>query len=319
MEDRYITIKRGNAVLVIDRVGGQLVSYKINGVEIMYQGALEKGHAWSATAKNLFPNPGPVGQKGAENQERIIVKNGKEVKQTIYTHNSGIYGMEQHGFAQYKLFDVQGHARWQCLLTLSADEDTINDYPYDFRYHVGYEINADGSLVYESHVNNTDNKPILAGMGWHPGFQLHKEPARYYVVFEDLEGEDDCNVEPGKHYAVQDVIDEGHATTFFGIKSANVKLVYVDENGNEMTYLEMHTESPVFLLWGKDDHMICLEPWNTTPRQISKLTTQDKTEQLAEDGAKIVQPGEVDTLSCTIAVNPLYLEKISALEMEREL
>ena len=62
MEDRYIKLQQGKTTMIVDKVGAQVVSLKIDGVEVMFQGALNPSNAqWKASAKNLFPNPGPVG------------------------------------------------------------------------------------------------------------------------------------------------------------------------------------------------------------------------------------------------------------------
>ena len=320
MAERYVTIKKGNVEMIVDRVGAQLVSYKIDGVEIMYQGALEpETHAWTATAKNLFPNPGPVAQKGTEPETIVVNKNGKEVKQTVYTHNSGIYAMEQHGFVQSKIFDVQGHDKSSCLMTTRADDETILEYPYQFSYHVGYEIGPHGELIYDTHATNLDNKPMLAGMGWHPGFQLHNKKARYYVIFKNVKAKPGCTIPEGTKIYVDDVLNNGKAISIEGIESADVELVMEGHGGKGITYVTMHTEEPVFLLWAKEEGMICLEPWNTTPRQIGKLTTQDKTPGLAETGAKIIEPGKTDDLKCVVSVNPRYLTAIKEHHEEDEI
>lgn len=60
-KNRYVVLKQGDATLVIDKIGAQIVSYKINGVELMYQGALDpSNHKWKKTAPVLFPNAGPM-------------------------------------------------------------------------------------------------------------------------------------------------------------------------------------------------------------------------------------------------------------------
>ena len=303
----YVVVERGNAQMVIDKVGGQLVSYTINGVEIMYQGALDpENHGWAATAKNLFPAPGPVAPKGAEAEVREVEKGGKKIKQTKYTHNGGIYYIEQHGFIQSAEFEVKGKSDGQCLLSVASKGRNNGEYPYEYRYQVGFEIGDNSELLYGSYATNLDNKPMLAGMGWHPGFKLHDKSEKYYIRLTNVKTAPGSDIKEGQTFCVKNVLDEG-SKILQGIISADIELVYQSDDG-DVPYLTLHTDSPVFVMWAKEDGMICLEPWNTTPRQISKLTTQDKTEELAKEGARIIRPGETEALECGVSVNPKYLE-----------
>jgi len=160
---------------------------------------------------------------------------------------------------------------------------------------------------------------MLAGMGWHPGFQLHNKKARYYVIFKNVKAKPGCTIPEGTKIYVDDVLNNGKAISIEGIESADVELVMEGHGGKGITYVTMHTEEPVFLLWAKEEGMICLEPWNTTPRQIGKLTTQDKTPGLAETGAKIIEPGKTDDLKCVVSVNPRYLTAIKEHHEEDEI
>ena len=80
----------------------------------------------------------------------------------------------------------------------------------------------------------------------------------------------------------------------------------------------MHTDQPTLVLWSKptteksQSNFICIEPWNTTPKQIHKLTTQDKTRSLAEgdNPANIIEPGEHSTMIIPVSVNPQYIKQV---------
>lgn len=315
MDDRYIILKNGNTQMVVDRVGAQIVSLKVNGVQVMFQGATDSSLQWAGTAKNLFPNPGPVGK---ENEKwgalrEVVMPNGKKGVQ--YIHNGGLYQTAQHGFAQNAEFNVQGQTADSCVMTISADQETVKEYPFDFKYDVGYEIH-DSNLNYISCAKNLDNKPMLAGMGWHPAFALHDAAAKYSIVFENVEKEDDCEVEEGIEYEIaESIIEKSKSVQFRGLKSADVVLVYRDGK-TRVEYLRMHTECPNIILWSRAREnkgqidFICIEPWNTTPRQIQKLTTQDKTRALADEGAVIIEPSEQSTLKADVTINPEYIKTI---------
>ncbi len=324
-KERYIKISNGSTTMIIDRKGAQPVSVEMAGLPIFYTGALEAeygtdahGNAkpaptWSATAKNLFPNPGPIGTYNEKYGKTIIdPETGKEKEHQLksegkfveYGHNGGLYKDKQHGFAQDEIFTVTGKNKSDCVLTISSQlKDYYDKYPYKFGYSVVYDIPQPGKIKYESHVINMDNKPIVAGQGWHPGFLLHGKPQNYLVVIENLQKIDDsCELEEGQVISIWDKaisLDENgkkrKAATYTGIKSADVRLVYFNpETQSFIDYLTMHTNQPNLLLWSApatekgQDNFISIEPWNTSPRILSQLTTQDKTPELAQKGARIV-------------------------------
>ena len=320
-DQRYIHLKKGNIEMIIDRVGAQVVSYKVNGVETIFQGALEPENSqWKASAKNLFPNPGPVGTKNekyGELETEIYNVNGKEEQHVVYIHNGGKYHMGQHGFAQSKIFDVRGVNDDSCVLAISANShQTYTEYPYDYTYYISLGLNEDG-FEYSSCAQNNDTKPMLAGMGWHPAFKLHDDPSRYTIVFKNVEKPvDGSDIEENIEYSIDGLVEESKSQIFTGIYSADVVLLYTDDKGNKIPYLSMHIEDPILVLWSRkrendnQENFICIEPWNTLPKQMSRLTTQDKTEKLGK-GANIIAPGERSTLTSSVSVNPEYIKKIN--------
>ena len=329
MEDRYIKLQQGKTTMIVDKVGAQVVSLKIDGVEVMFQGALNPSNAqWKASAKNLFPNPGPVGNTDI-NDEPLEVEeydnNGKIDKYTVYHHNGGKYRAKQHGFAQDEEFKVFGQTENTAFLSISAERNqTYTQYPYNYKYDIDLGV-QEGGFTYKSHVRNIDTKPILAGMGWHPAFALHDDPSRYTIVFKNLKTDGECEIEEDVEYDIYDsIISNNKSVKFGGIKSVDVVLLYTDDNGEKIPYLSMHSEEPYIILWSKNvteegqNHFICIEPWNTTPRQINNLTTQDKTKDLVKKGAVIIEPGKYKTLQATVDVNPKYIKRVKVRKKAKE-
>lgn len=306
---------------IIDRVGAQLVSLKIKGVEVMFQGALSpETSQWKATAKNLFPNPGPLGKtdsSGRELKTEIYDVNGKEEKHTLYSHNGGIYHMGQHGFAQSATYEDRGGDNLSsCTMSIRADDMTYNQYPYDFQYLVSMDVNKNG-LSYMSCVRNNDNKDMLAGMGWHPAFTLQNNPRKYTIKFKNLVKTPECDIDPDKEYEIYDsIILKDASVKFEGIISADVVLQYENEDGEKIPYITMHTEEPYLVLWSRhtenegQENFICIEPWNTTPRQINNLSSQDQTHKLEENGAVIIAPGQERHLYADVQVGEEYIKEI---------
>jgi len=292
MENRYLKLKKGKTTLIVDKIGAQIVSFNVDGLELFHHGAI-----------NAFPTPGKVGKNDYEE----------------YTHNGGVYVATKNGFAQYEEFKDFSRAEDEdrCFLSISSERNkTYTKYPYNCKCDIDLQID-EGELLYKMHVRNIDNKPMLTGMSWHTGFALHDRPSKYSIVFKNLKCTDKCGVEEGLKYPIYDEKSGNfNSTVFAGIESADVLLVYSPENGKDIPYLSMHTEEPYLVLRGKLDKnsFVCIEPWNTTPGQIHGLTTQDKTLELKEKGALIVEAGGYKTLQAKIDTNPKYIKLINTIK-----
>lgn len=328
--DRFITITNGSTKLIIDRLGAQIVSYIVDGVQIMYQGALNPDNAmWKATAKNLFPNPGPIGSNNDVYGELKVEEysvNDKNEKHTIYIHNGGLYHMGQHGFAQSKLFNVKAKKPSYAVLSLSsATHQTYTEYPYEYVYNLMIDLPTKNSFHYLTSVQNVDQKPILAGMGWHPAFRLHHSAQKYKIRFRNLVKNEQCELEEHVYYDIYDsVIAKSKSKIISGIISADIELCYEIEPGRFIPYITMHTEEPYLILWSKNreqasqEEFICIEPWNCPPRMISKLTTQDKTESLKNEGAVVVDSNQRSVLEAIVFVNPEYTKTLCYTEEKKK-
>lgn len=325
---KYIQVHNGEDILTVDTTGAQIVSWVVDGLEVMYQGALDSKlssskpePAWAATAKNLFPNPGPMGSQNDRFGVPVLDENGKEAgrytlpkegKVTTYYHNGGVYQMGQHGFAQNEEYKVlskvvkegkNGVCRTSGTNVVMTITDELNDtagkYPYKFAHSIVYDLAKKGGISYEAHAQNNDNKPMVAGQGWHPAFKLHGDPASYVIRIENLKTKDGakCELTEGQIIKIYDeVISKDASVHYGGIAEADISLYYLTPGKKIVKYLTMHTTEPELILWSRhasqegQESFIAIEPWNTPSRMISELTTQDKTQGLAKKGAVIVPP-----------------------------
>ena len=346
-DNRYLIFTKGNNSIIVDRIGGQLVSYKINGVEILSQGALRpESSSWPATAKNLFPNPGKVGGKFQDYAYKIIEKDGfqqevidelgedealqefkinsKNNKIVRYSLNGIPYRIAQHGFAQDMEFQVRGKQANGCIMSIETSPETLEQYPFKFRYNLGYEIDEFGRLMYDASCSNLDDKAIVAGMGWHPAFLLHdkKRTDNYVVFFKNLKKTKDCPVVEGQAYSISDIVNAGKSVVIDGIISADVLLLYEYQGGHMCQYLTMHTEEPKLVLWSKplynenQNPFICIEPWNTESGVLGELSVQEKTREI--QGANVIEPGHTSFLSASVEVNDEYLRFMERLPSYEE-
>ena len=349
-ENRYLTFASGENSIVIDRIGGQLVSYKVRGVEVLSQGELDPASSpWKATAKNLFPNPGQVGGRfqnfakrvdedrsyaeamveelGAEKAVEEYVKSSKNAKEVRYTLNGIPYRISQHGFAQDMEFRVRGKQKNGCVLSIETSPETLKQYPFRFRYNLGYEIDENGGLQYDASCSNLDDRAIVAGMGWHPAFLLHdkKRVGRYKIIFKNLKKTADCPIREDEYYPIESIVEEGKTVSIGGIISADVVLEYVFSDGHTYEYVTMHTEEPRLILWSKpltdenQDKFICIEPWNTESKVLGNLSVQERTREI--EGANIIEPNQTSQISASVNIGEEYirvLEKLPELRNDKQ-
>ena len=384
-------ITSGNTSAIVSKKGGQLVSFKVDGVECMFQGARDKKERWNKSAPNLF-NPGPTGDlhydsgeplphvewingeprknnegktlyllideskiKRDENGKYFLDKkngsvfkrdregflisyvfdNGKFVEYiredkkdpktyVEYNLDGGLYYAGQHGHIQNFDMNVRGKGDDYIVYSLRESDGTYEEFPYKYTYYLEYVVGDNGKLSYTSRVQNNDDKPMLAGMGWHPAFQLHMGAERYGIRFTNVPENAESKKIGNSVYnisidvvPVSEVVCYGKGIVLQDLKGATATIVYLDDKLKEIPYISMDISDDVFLLWSKEktnlnqQDFVCMEVWNTTPGKISQLTTRDKTGKLSEEiGARIINPSEMETLSTELIVHDEYLKEM---------
>ncbi len=162
-------ITNGSLTAAIDAHGSQLMSLRTSeGVKLLWQG---DPAFWPDRAPLLFPVIGPM------HDGRI-------------RHAGATYPMPAHGFARQRDFTVVEHASVHCALELRADDETRIHYPFDFLLRVMFAL-TDATLEVTMAVTNTDNEPLPADVGFHPGFAWPVQPGGsredHAVVFAEAE------------------------------------------------------------------------------------------------------------------------------------
>lgn len=330
LDNRFVLLQDGDTKAVIDKLGAQIVGLKVDGLPILYEGAMMsnngKSPRWGKSAPNLFPNPGPIGKEnpkwGELGTKKVVKSNGDEETRIKYIINGGIYEMGQHGFIKDAIFEEVGVRNDYCVLETHANSSTADLFPYDFDYMALFDVKNGGHVSYQTTCVNLDTTPMPGGMGWHPAFVLHDKPQAYKVVFKNLECTEDCPLliknENGertiKEFDGEYLVNSPKATTITGIKSVDAVIVYTDKNGKEIPYLTVHSNEPYLLLWSRKDdrgepEFISIEAWNQQPRILSQVTTSDKIRDI--EGAVIVEPKEESTLKVNLSINPEYVKIFS--------
>ena len=160
--------------MLTSRLGGELVSFKINGEEKIHQGADvldENGKVyWKRHSPVLFPIVGKL----KKNQTLI---------------GGRTYEMRQHGFARDMEFEPITKLDNFHSYVLKSNPSTLARYPYDFELYNTYRL-VGNKLTTMYRVINTGLIAMPFGIGGHPAFKIDANELKsgnYYLEFEENE------------------------------------------------------------------------------------------------------------------------------------
>ena len=87
-----------------------------------------------------------------------------------YTHQGKSYVIPKMGLAIYRRFNViPSSIRNEATFELSANRDTLRQYPFPFRLRVTYRL-EENRLINEFVIENNGNQVMPFALGGHPGF-----------------------------------------------------------------------------------------------------------------------------------------------------
>jgi len=243
--------------------GGELISFKLNGIEKMHQGedcVDENGKVyWKRHSPVLFPIVGKL-----KRNQSII--NGKT------------YEIFQHGFARDLDFEPITKLDNFHSYMLKSNKTTKSRYPFDFELYTTYRLDQNKlTTIYK--VINTDVMNMPFCIGGHPAFAVDANKLKngdYYLEFE----EDEEKIHflylvdglIGTEYAKNVMSDKriinidkntfnNDALIMKGITSNKISL---KDRATEKTLLTMDfAEFPYLAIWSKPGApFICIEPWH---------------------------------------------------------
>ena len=225
---------------------------------------------------------------------------------------SGTYKLPRHGFARNKPFQVVSATAAEATFRLSADESTLQVYPFQFQLDVSFALQGP-TLAIKSSVRNLGRSPLTASVGYHPGFRwplpYGESRAAHFIEFERDEGptirrldghgllapEKDPTPLRGRRLVLDDSLFEDDVVIFEGLHSRSV--TYGADAGPR---LRVDFPDATYLgIWTKPSAapFICIEPWHG----IADATgfTGDFKDKL---GAFSVAPGAVQELNMHITL-----------------
>ena len=162
-----VTIKNDSIEARINPLGAELESlYRVStGMEYLCP---KEKPIWKEQAPILFPFVG-------------------KLKNEYYLFEGKKYSAQTHGFGRKKLFDLMEKTDSAAAFRLTSNEDTRQDYPFDFSLSVVYRLDGD-QLYVSTTMENTGDGPLYYAVGFHPGFLCPLQPSLraedYYLVFD---------------------------------------------------------------------------------------------------------------------------------------
>lgn len=250
-------LKCGKAEAVVNTLGGELTSFKVDGKEYVWYA--DSAH-WAGHAPLCFPFVSLL----KDNKVRF---DGVEYEIPL-----------RHGIARRSEFELLECNDESASFLFTSSEATKQYYPYDFELIATHDITED-SFKTTYRVINKGDKAMHFCIGAHPGFCTHSSIEEWKLVFEK---EENCTLyyTDKKSEFSYDYKYSRPLTTEFDLKYADydvdalicpdlnsrkVKLVRKDDgSGMEFDF----TGFDVLTLWSppkKNSPFFALEPWKGLP------------------------------------------------------
>jgi len=231
------TLENNIAIIKIDTYACEIASFKRKDKDIEYMWNGDPKY-WANRNPLLFPHVSAPTSK-------ILNFKGKD------------YKVNNHGFARKSEFKFIENTDNSLLFELESNEETLKEYPYQFRLLVKYTL-IQNKVIIEYEVINIDKQDIYFGFGQHPAFNCPLDSDKkfndYYIEFE----EDD--VDNRKLELSYELFDK--YPTYI-IKNPKSK-IFTLSDGNNKVIMHVDDKYKIFAIWTPKAPFICLEPWVNT-------------------------------------------------------
>lgn len=280
--------------------GGALSSIKDSeGIEYLWQGDPEY---WSGQAPVLFPICGSLRNDiGFFKNEDGSFHKGQ---------------IPRHGLVRKEVFTFEQISENSVLFTITPNQSTVANYPYDFELKIVYTLNGKTIRTEYQVTNHEDVKKMPFFIGGHPGFNCpivnDDQYEDYYLEFEK---EETCSIP--KAFPETGLLDVQNRTAFLN-QQKTIDLDYSLFAYDALTLDDIQSRSvslrskkhdkgltldfsdfPNLILWStiNKSPFIALEPW-------SGLSTSLEENDTVEDKRLIsfVNPGETVVKSFDITI-----------------
>ncbi len=288
------TLTSGRSSAVVRTFGGEIISYKHDGLEYIWQGdpAYWADHSPILFPVICYPYEGKIAFDGVE------------------------YPMPKHGFAMNQEFEPVLISKDRVILEQRETEETLRSFPFCYSLKVEYGITDEGFYC-NFYVRNLDKNEMTFCIGAHPGFNCPIRPEDggfedYTLVFDDASG---CVVSISPDEYMDDALPKINV-----LKGTNeLPLRYSDYDQDSLTVENMPKSALNFIanstgrgirfdftgfkalgIWTPNDKpspLLCLEPWNGLPAD-RKETAEAKSKKYAIT----IQPDEEYSVGYTVTM-----------------
>jgi galactose mutarotase-like enzyme len=233
--------------------GGELRSLKTRekNTEMMWQA---DANWWNRTAPVLFPFVG-------------------KCKNNEYHYNGNTFSMSQHGFARDMDFEVVNLQSDSVVFQLRASDQTMQNYPFEFRLMLGYVLSGH-RLQCSYYLQNTGHQNLFFSIGAHPGFRLFGSGlSEYSLTFNDISALNrwlltdgllnfetkELKLTSNKLHLSSSLFDDDAIV----LKNTSISEVLLQHHHSQHSIKMSWGEFPFLGIWSKKqcESFICIEPW----------------------------------------------------------
>lgn len=199
-----------------------------------------------------------------------------KVFENSYQLDGRSYALNQHGFARNMPFKVLEHHESSIRLVLEHNEESLQIYPYRFRFIASYAVKGrEVSIQYQ--VENRDEQNIYFSVGAHPAFRVPlsagEKRADYSLVFAQKEtavrhlieqgyrnGQTESVLLDKKEIPIHDNLFEKDALIFKELVSDQISLC---NSSGKKIWTFSFKDFPYLGIWSKNEAspFVCIEPW----------------------------------------------------------
>ena len=232
----------------------QSIQHKENGLEYMWSG---DPTFWGKKSPVLFPIVGGL-------------------KNNTYQYKGKSYTLGRHGFAREKEFTVTEQTENSIRFTLESDAESLQVYPFDFRFAVIYTLSKN-KITVTYQVENKGNGLMYFSVGAHPAFAVPltegTDYTDYYLSFNHIETSGKWPLSPeGLIKKIPDAflintrrlpltkeLFYGDALVFKDLVSDSISIL-CDKTTHGLCV--SYDNFPFMGIWSaKNANFVCIEPW----------------------------------------------------------
>ena len=198
------------------------------------------------------------------------------LKNNTYQYKGVSYSLDRHGFAREKNFLVTEQTDNSITFTLEADAESLQVYPFDFRFSLMYTL-YQNKITITYRVENKGNELMYFSVGAHPAFAVPLVEGTvytdYYLLFGEKEHSGKWPLSPeGLIKKIPDAILTdtntlpltkelfyGDALVFKDLISNSISIV---SNKTQHGIRVLYDDFPYMGIWSaKNADFVCIEPW----------------------------------------------------------